>query len=163
MTIAILVDENLLPEKGTVELNVSRTFQINITADEARCQIHSWLIDEISSNIGAEIPTLVLGERAVWRVPAWLSFPRYGRVGAVGAVDVDVETGKMVNLPQCKAEIESCAEELVQRLPLYQPRQIMPPELLHTNFPAVPKLHLEEDELLPAGELAEDPMPETIG
>jgi len=158
MAIAILVDENLLAEKGLVELTVNRTFQMNMTADEARRYVHSWLIDEVSSNIGAEMPTLILSDRPIWRVPAWLSFPRYGRVGAVGTVDVDVETGKLHNPTQCKAEIARCAEELAQRLPSYQPEQMMPIARLQANIPAASKLFLEDDELLPEDKLVEDLM-----
>ena len=162
MPIAILVDENLLAEKGLVELTVNRTFQINMTADEARRHVHSWLIDEISSNIGAEMPTLVLADRPVWRVPAWLSFPHYGRVGAVGSVDVDVETGKIYKIAQCKAEIERTAEALAQRLLSYPTKQVMATEHLHANISAAPKLILAAEELLPEGEFAEDLMLEAV-
>jgi hypothetical protein len=141
MTSAILVDENLFTQKGLVKLTVNRTFQMNITADEARSHVHGWLVDEVSSNIGAEMPTLVLADRPMWRVPAWLSFPRYGHVGAVGAVDVDVETRKIQNPIQCKAEIAHCAEELAQRLPTYQPRHRTPsapsPTVIPTVIPTV--------------------------
>jgi len=157
MPIAILVDENLLAKKGLVELTVNRTFQINMTADEARRHVHSWLIDEISSNIGAEIPTLVLANRPVWRVPAWLSFPHYGRVGAVGSVDVDVETGKIYKTAQCKAEIERTAEALAQRLSSYPTKQVMAVHL-QANVPAAPKLVLAADELVPEDEFAKDLM-----
>ncbi|MCE7979809.1 MAG: hypothetical protein DYG89_01340 [Caldilinea sp. CFX5] len=157
MAVAILIDENLLPEKGVFELNLKRMCQINITAEEARRQVHRWLIDEVSSNIGAERPTLVLSERPVWRVPAVLSFPRYGRVGSVGSVDVDVETGKMPNLAQAQAEVEHHAEALAQRLPPYQPSNTMPPErmsfwrlrwLLGTKSFGTPFSHLRHLELL---------------
>lgn len=163
MAVSILIDENLLPEKGVFELNLKRMCQINITAEEARRQVHRWLIDEVSSNIGAEIPTLVMSERPVWRVPAALSFPRYGRIGSVGAVDVDVETGKMRNLAQSKAEVERHAEALAERLPSYQPRETMPPALLHAHIPPAPKLSLAEDEFLPEEEVAEALLLESVG
>lgn len=163
MAVSILIDENLLPEKGFFELNLKRMCQINITAEDARRLVHRWLIDEISSNIGAEMPTLVMGERPVWRVPAALSFPRYGRVGSVGTVDVDVETGKMSNLAQAKDEVERHAEALAERLPPYQPRETMPPALLHAHIPPAPKLSLAEDEFLSEGEVAEALLLESVG
>jgi hypothetical protein len=99
----------------------------------------------------------------VWRVPAALSFPRYGRVGSVGSVDVDVETGKMPNLSQHKAEVERHAETLAQQLPPYQPRATMPPVRLPAHIPPAPKLCLAEDEFLSEGELAEALLLESVG
>lgn len=113
MAIAVLLDACTLPHKGPVDLNVKRKFTINIPAEEAQHQVHHWLVDEISCNIGADVPTLVIdtsaNERPVWRVPAYLSFARFGRVGAVGLVDVDVETGMILNRLQCKMLIERTA------------------------------------------------------
>ena len=86
---------------------------------------------EVSNLIGADTPTLVvLHQRAVWRVPAWLGFPRQGRVGTVGTVDVDAESGQMNNSPACKAALTQRAKELAAMLPPYRTQQTVPPECL---------------------------------
>ena len=147
MAVSILVDDCTLPRKGVVSLSIKRNFTINIAAEEAQQQVHRWLVTEISSNIGAESPTLVLGERPSWRVPAYLTFPRFGRVGIVGTVDVDVESGAIQQQMQCKMAIEQAADKLAQQLPPYQPRQVMPKEFLPLGVPTAPKLHVTEEEL----------------
>lgn len=71
--------------------------------------------------IGAEVPTLVIGEKAVWRVPVWIGFPRHGS-HTLGFVDVDVENGQMDNTPERKAEIEQRAATIGASLPAYAPQ-----------------------------------------
>lgn len=117
----IILEPYSIPEKGKVELNVNRSFEIKVTAEEARRQVNRWLLNEVSYLIGAEAPTLVVGEqRVVWRVPAAISFPHTGRAGVVGAVDVNINTGAMNNSLDCKAEIERRARELAARQPPYR-------------------------------------------
>ncbi len=119
----ILFDAYTIPEKGRVELKIDRSFEIKITAEEARRKVNRWLLNEVSYLIGADAPTLVVGEQGVvWRVPAWIGFPHTGRAGVVGMVDVDVETGEMENLTICKLEIEQNLEKLRPNLPPYKPR-----------------------------------------
>ena len=153
MATDVLLDACTLPHKGPVNLNVQREFIINIAAEEARHQVHHWLVDEISSNIGADAPTLVIGRevdaRPVWRVPAYLSLARFGRVGVVGSVDIDVETGVFLDPLNCKIAIERAADALVRRLPTRLSRQTMPAQCLPMNVPAAPKLYVSKDELAP--------------
>lgn len=143
----ILLDPYHLPEKGAVEITLNRSFEIKVTAEEARRQVDRWLLNEVSYLMGAETPTLVVGEQVVWRVPAWISFPDVGRAGMVGAIDVDVATGVMNNTPVCKAEIERRAEEVADRLPPYNPKTDIPAEFLAKNVPPAPKLYLDEEGL----------------
>jgi len=51
-------------------------------------------LNEVSYLIGADSPTLVVGERVVWRVPAWFGLLHTGRLGIVGTVGVDVSSGR---------------------------------------------------------------------
>ena len=141
----IILDDYTIPEKGKVELNVKRSFDIRVTAEEARRRVDRWLLNEVSYMIGAETPTLVIREQVVWRVPAWFSAPDVGQVGVVGIVEVDVNTGAMNNTPACKAEIERCAEEWAARLPPYQPKGEAPAVYLAKNVPPAPKLILDAD------------------
>ncbi len=141
----ILLDPYTIPEKGKIQLNVKRSFEIKVTAEEARRQVSRWLLNEVSYMIGADSPTLVVGEQVVWRVPAIFSAPGAGRVGVVGTVDVDVSTGAMDNTLERKSAIEGQAEALANRLPPYQPKQEVPAEYLAKNVPPAPKLVLDEN------------------
>ena len=81
----ILLDTHPIPEKGKVELKVDRSFEIKVTAEEARPKVNHWLLNQVSYMMGAEPPTLVVGEQeVVWRVPTYFSSPDVGRVGFVG-------------------------------------------------------------------------------
>jgi hypothetical protein len=142
----IILDSYTIPEKGRVDLKVDRSFNIKLTAEEAQRRVDRWLLNEVSCLIGAGQPTLVVGERVVWRVPAWIGFPDVGRVGMVGTVEVDVETGEMNNTSECQAEIETRAEELAARLPPYYPKGEVPAEYLAKNVPPAPELVLPEEE-----------------
>ncbi len=141
----ILLDTHTIPEKGRVELKVDRSFEIKVTDEEARRQVNRWLLNEVSYLIGADEPTLVVGdEQVVWRVPAWIGFPHTGRAGNVGSVDVDVETGEMNNTPKCKANIERQAQILAEQQPPYQPKEV-PTDYLAKNIPPAPKAHIRND------------------
>lgn len=141
----ILLEPYIIPEKGKVELKVERSFEIKVTAEEAQRQVNCWLLNEVSYLIGADPPTLVVGEQVVWRVPAWIGFPHTGRAGIVGNVDVDVTTGVMNNTPECKVEIERRAEELAARQPPYQPKGDVPEAFLPKHIPPAPKVTIAED------------------
>lgn len=114
---SIILDNYNVPNQGHVDLKVNVSFEIKVTAEEARRKVNRWLSEEISYLIDAEQPTLAVSDLAVWRVPAWIGLPSLGRVGVIGNVEVDVETGEMKNLPQCRQDIERRLEELRPHLP----------------------------------------------
>ena len=126
----ILLDAYTLPERGAVKLNIQRSFEINVTAEEARRRVASWLVDQVSYMMISELPMLVVGERVIWRVPAILTAPHVGRVGEVGVVHVDVQTGEMDNTPECVSELQQRGLELSKTLPPYKPRGEAPAEYL---------------------------------
>ncbi len=128
----IILENYTLPEKGPVEIKVNLAFEIKVTAEEARRLVNRWLIDHMSLQMGGDPPTLVVGQRAVWRVPTYITFPHTGRFGVVGAVEVDVETGELLHLMESRAEmIRRLEEEVKPRLPPYQPGvRHVPPEYL---------------------------------
>lgn len=115
----ILLDQITLPEHGEVQIKLERTFTLNVSAEQARRQVNRWLLLEVSTMIGAETPTLVLGDQVAWRVPAVFTAPHVGHVGVVGTVEVDVQTGEMNNISAYKVQIERSAQELAERLPPY--------------------------------------------
>lgn len=111
-----------LPEQGKINLNLKRSLTIKITAKEAQRQVNRWLLLDVSYLMGADPPTLVIGEQVVWRVAVWLGLPHTGKVGIVGTVDVDVEIGTMYNLTEKKLEIEETLKKLEPFIPAYEPK-----------------------------------------
>lgn len=143
----IMVDNYDLPDKGPVELTLQYTFKITITASEARRWAGRWLAEEVSYLIGTDRPTLVVGERVVWRVPAWIGFPHVGRVGIIGAVDIDVETGEMNNLPACKVALKQNLANLEHRMPPYKPKSLdADSAYLANNVAPTPAVNLVAEE-----------------
>lgn len=130
MTVAVLLDSCVLPEKGAVDFNISCSFALNISAEEACREVNHWLFTQVSCMLGAGTPTLVIGERVVWRVPVILTASHIGHVGAVGAVDVDVQTAEMNNTPARQEEILKSAQALATKMTPYQPRKTTPPEYI---------------------------------
>jgi hypothetical protein len=142
----IILEQSTLPERGVVEIHFNQTFEIKVTAEEARRQVNRWLLMEVSCMMGAEPPSLVVGQRVVWRVPAHFSAPQVGRVGVVGMVDVDVSSGKLYNTAECKRAIEQCAAELASRLPSYQPLLAIPAISISQHLSPAPILVLPDEE-----------------
>jgi hypothetical protein len=135
MADAILFDHYTLPERGAVDLQIHWLFDIQVTATEARQKVDSWLLDEVSTMIGAGEPLLVIdGTRTVWRVTAIFTAPHIGEVGVAGMVDIDVQSGEIMNADECKETLLQGAQALARKMPPYQPRT------------GVPKAYLAKDQ-----------------
>lgn len=134
MADAILLDHFILPKKGRVNLQFNWSFDIRITAEEARQCVDDWLFDDVSTMITAGEPLLVVdGPTAVWRVPAIFTAAHIGEVGTAGTADVDVQTGVLINANTCKARILQGAHVLAQKMPAYTPKIETPKAYLATN------------------------------
>lgn len=138
----IILEQSTIPETGTFEIH--KTVNIPIFAKQAQRKVDTWLLNEVSYMMGAEEPTLVIGERTVWRVLAYFSAPGAGHVGVVGTVDVDVQTGELYSTDKAKTCIWQRAKILAEKLPLFTPKTLAP-EYAAKNVPAVPHIHLQED------------------
>lgn len=134
MALSLVLDNVTLPDKGAVELQINRSFQLTISAKEARRKVHGWLIDHVSMMIGADEPTLTLVDDAiVWRIPAIYTAPQVGVVGVAGTVDVNVESGVVDTSKECKNNILDGARELAKTLPPFELRHV-PEEYLAKNY-----------------------------
>ncbi len=123
----IVLDAYTVPEKGEFEVYVKRTVNLQVTAEEARRKVQQWLLDQVSYMMGAESPHLVLQEiMTIWHVPVIFTASQLGRVGIVGQVGVDVQTGEIVCQSTCRDQLLQEAQTLAATLPAYQPRTTMP-------------------------------------
>lgn len=82
-----------LPEQAEVKIEVSITSKINITAIVAQRKVSKLVLDQVGNLLYGRQPTLIAGERLLWRVPVWFGLPTTGPLGQVGTLDVDVQSG----------------------------------------------------------------------
>ena len=92
---SILLEGPIAEDIGVLTLKLNRKIEVKVPADEARRKVGQFVHTEISTQMRAETPTLVVGEKAFWRVPVHLTFPSFGDVGCVGYVEVDPVTGEI--------------------------------------------------------------------
>lgn len=124
----ILLDAFPLPEHGIVELNIQQSFEIKVSAEEARRKVIGWLVDQVSYMLSAKSPTLVIGESIMWRIPVILTAPHVGPVGEIGVMHVNVQTGEMDNTPEQLAKLQQRGLELSRWLPPYKSHREAPDE-----------------------------------
>jgi len=114
----IILGNYTVPERGHVDVKVNVSFEIKVTAEEARKKVARWLDEQISMLLGADAPTLAVGKQTVWRVPVWIGFPSTGKIPGVGTVLVDVKTGEILSQERSKADIlKYLGKEVKPRLP----------------------------------------------
>ena len=103
-----------LPDQAEVKIEVSITSKINITAIVAQRKVSKLVLDQVSNLLYGEHPTLVAGERLLWRVPIWFGLPTTGPLGQVGAIDVDTQSGEILYTQNMLEAIANRAHELAQ-------------------------------------------------
>jgi hypothetical protein len=99
------------PESGPLDIEIKLTANIQVSSEMARRQVSVFVGNHIADLLYGEKPDLVLRENGVyWRVPVVLSSRSMGRIGPVGVIDVDVETGDLSITNQTISEIEDRAQ-----------------------------------------------------
>ncbi len=109
----LMIETVTPPESGKFRLKLQLAADILVSADSARRRVSTFVGEEIADLLYGERPDLVWQERGVsWRVPVVLSSRALGRIGVVGAIDVDVKTGELI----VSADLIQALEENAQRL-----------------------------------------------
>ncbi|HFQ93018.1 MAG TPA: hypothetical protein ENK32_03340 [Anaerolineae bacterium] len=108
---AIILSNYVIPEKGKVNIDFNVSFEIKCTAVQAKRTVNNWLLNEISYLIGADLPTLILQQQPAWRVPVWLTLSGTKHKEIIGYVDVDVETGQIIDPANSKIKIEQYLQQ----------------------------------------------------
>jgi len=112
----ILLEGQTISESGLLTLQLDRQIEVNVPAAEAQRKVNHFVHMEISTQMHAEIPLLVISEGdAAWRIPIHLTFPALGDVGCAGYIFVDPTTGKINSSPSTIAELTANAEKLALR------------------------------------------------
>ena len=95
----VMLDEAMLTklQATQVDINIHVSVSINITPFVARQKVNVLLLDKVGTGLLSDPPTLVATEGHLrWRVPVILALPGRGRLGQVGTIDVDVQTGEVL-------------------------------------------------------------------
>lgn len=108
-------NEISLPVPAEVKIEFSLTAQVNVTDLIAQRKVSKLLLDHVGNLLYGERPSLVVGQRLLWRVPVWLALPTTGPLGQVGTLDVDAQTGEILFTQQILEEIAERGDELAQR------------------------------------------------
>lgn len=85
-----------IPRSGRMQMTINVSVDVNITATTARRQVNAFLATHVGNLLLANEPALTVTDKVVWRVPIDLTNPVDGRIGRVGEVDVDVESGELL-------------------------------------------------------------------
>lgn len=107
-----------IPPGAMVDIHIHVTAPVNITPFVARQKVASFVIDEISTQLLADPPTLSVDERLCWSVPVVLTSPTRGVVGKVGDILVDATTGELLVGEDLVRRMTDDARRLAERSPL---------------------------------------------
>jgi hypothetical protein len=123
MATNILLEGQTAPSTGVLMLHVDREIEIRVPAEKAQHEVNRFIHMEVSTQMHAEAPMLVVSNKTFWRVPIHLTFPTFGDVGCVGFIHVDPITGKLETSQTVIKEIEQNADDLAIRFasPTTQP------------------------------------------
>ncbi len=106
----------VLPQVGAaqVDITVRVSATLNVTQVAARRKVNVFLLNEIGTGLGSDAPTLVIhNDRLCWRVPVILAPAPTGRLGQIGQIDVDAQSGEILADDQRIRDIIDHAERLV--------------------------------------------------
>lgn len=111
-----IVDLNdVLPqiESTQVDITIHVSSKLNVTKVAARRKVNVFVLNEIGTGLGGETPRLAVeSDRLCWRVPVILAIPPKGRLGQVGEIAVDAQTGEILIDDQQIQDLIQHAERL---------------------------------------------------
>ncbi|MDL1895102.1 hypothetical protein FBQ82_02405 [Anaerolineae bacterium CFX7] len=98
------------------QLDITVTVQATVEIDAAAAQrrVSGWLASQVGDRLIGGAPSLVIGERAVWRVPCLLTSATHGILGAVGTVDVDAVSAQILAHPSLIEDLTQHAQHLAR-------------------------------------------------
>ncbi len=109
----VVVETITPPDLGRIVIEVELSADIQITPTIARRRVNTYVSQEIADLLHGDTPTLIWREQgAFWRVPVVLSSASKGRIGVVGVLDIDVQTGDLIITDEIVQNIEMEAERL---------------------------------------------------
>ena len=94
----VILEDVATPEVGPFDLSMPTAAEIRISAGRARQLVGIYMGNYVGLLLHGQTPDemVVRDGHAYWRVPVILSRGHAGRIGIVGAVDVDALTGTLL-------------------------------------------------------------------
>jgi hypothetical protein len=112
---SVVLQPNVL-ERGQVRVAIHIEASLNVSAFVAQQKVTGYVLDHVSDHMAADEPSLVVdGEQFMWRVPVQFAVLPRGRLGQVGVIDVDAQTGQLHVTDQLVQEMRDHATALVER------------------------------------------------
>jgi len=108
--------QNLVPQLTTAQVNISVNVSatLNITAFTAKRKVNVLVLNRVGTGLFGDAPSLVVTDKTIcWRVPIFVSTASHGRLGQVGQIDVDAQTGAILADDDLLKAIGDNAERLV--------------------------------------------------
>lgn len=113
MTVAFQTRDS---DRGQVRVDIRIQADLNVSAFVARQKVTGYVVDNISDHMGGDEPSLIIeADRFLWRVPIQLAVLPEGRLGQVGAIDVDAQSGQLQITSSLVENIRRNAQALVER------------------------------------------------
>lgn len=85
------------PTEKADRLQISVYLQTEVlSAEAARREANTWLLENVGNLLRADNAELVLGEQLVWRVDIVLTSSARGQIGVVGRLELDAITGEVL-------------------------------------------------------------------
>ena len=97
-----------------LDVTVSVSATIEVDAVTAQRKATAWIVSEVGNLLMGDTPSLVIGQRAVWRVPVLLTSPSRGVIGQVGSLDIDAATGEVLADPLLAQDLLTHAQHLAR-------------------------------------------------
>jgi hypothetical protein len=95
-----------------VSINISAT--LNVTAYTAKRKANTFVLNRLGTGLFGDEPQLVVTDKLIcWRVPIFVATASQGRLGQIGQIDVDAQTGEVLADDNLLKDIASNAERLV--------------------------------------------------
>ncbi len=115
----ITLNDALTKLQPQVDITIQVKTTINVTPFVARQKTNCLLLDKVGTGLMAEKPILMtVDNRLIWQVPVILALPNRGRLGQVGTIGVDVQTGALLFDPSQIETITANANQLASSTPL---------------------------------------------
>ena len=110
--------QNVVPQLPAAQVNVSINISatLNITAYTAKRKANVFVLNRLGTGLFGDEPKLIVTDKLIcWRVPIFASTASQGRLGQVGQIDVDAQTGEVLADENVLKEIGDNADRLVAR------------------------------------------------
>lgn len=74
--------------------------EIAVSPILATRRVNAYLAGYVTMMTLPSKPTLVLGNKPVWRFDVHFNYPHLGEIGTIGKIEVDAQTGQVISLTE---------------------------------------------------------------